>query len=70
MNTYKIQWDIEIDADNPLEAAKIAQEWMEEATNKWLFHVQKENSYIVHAVDLNNETVIEVENYKPLVDKF
>lgn len=68
--TYKVVLEIEIEADNPLEAAKKTQEWGREFDTDLQYYVQEPKSDIVYSVDLSeddDEAVNEIDNYIPLI---
>lgn len=71
--SYKVSWEIEVDADSPLEAAKEAQRWMQAKGDSWQFYVQKNgHNEPIFSVDLQEEdkdAVIKVAmgNYTPLI---
>jgi hypothetical protein len=70
MATFKVVWEIELEASNPLEAAKTAQKWMDEADNDWQFYVQNDETKEVSSVDLQQDdenAVQSVEKYEPLI---
>jgi len=67
---YKIVLEIEAEAENPLEAAKEIQSWLDAANNKWVFYVQEEDSSKVFSVDLDeddDDAVLEVDDYIPMI---
>jgi len=77
MPTFKIAWEIELEAKNPLEAAKEAERWI--AGNDWqyyiyeygLFIVQNDETKEIFSVDLSEEdedAVIPTEKYEPLIE--
>lgn len=70
MATFKISWEIEIDAETPLEAAKEAQKWMRAKGAEWQFYVQEEHDQDIFSVDLAEEddnAVLLVHEYDPLI---
>lgn len=70
MATFKISWEIEIDAETPLEAAKEAQKWMKAKGSEWQFYVQEEHDQDIFSVDLAEEddnAVLLVHEYDPLI---
>lgn len=75
MANFKIVWDIEIDAENPLEAAKKAQEWLKESYANWSFYVQEEgNNKPIFSVDLeerDEDAVLQVTQgeYIPMIQE-
>ena len=67
MTNYKVVFEIEIDSDSPLAAAKIVQNWLEGGTN-WQFYVS--DSKKVFSVDLAEEdedAVLEIDKYVPMI---
>jgi hypothetical protein len=69
MPTFKIVWEIELEAKNPLEAAKEAQRWI--SGNDWQYYVQNDETKEVFSVDLSEEdedAVIPTEKYEPLIE--
>jgi hypothetical protein len=69
MATFKIVWEIELEAANPLEAAKEAQRWI--AGNDWQYYVQNDETKEIFSVDLGEEdqdAVLPTENYEPLIE--
>jgi len=72
MASFKIVWEIELDAASPLLAAGQAQRWMR--ANDWQFYVQNSETKELFSVDLSEEpedAVIPVplENYIPIIEK-
>ena len=41
VKTYRVKWEIDVDAPSHEAAAKRAQEWMDEGTSKWTFLVKQ-----------------------------
>ena len=39
MPTYKIKWEIDIDADSPEAAVKTVDKWLSEPNDGWIFEV-------------------------------
>jgi len=70
MATFKISWEIEIDAETPLAAAKEAQKWMKAKGTDWQFYVQEEHDPDIYSVDLaeeDDDAVLLVHEYDPLI---
>jgi hypothetical protein len=71
MKTYKIAWEIQVNANSPLEAAKDAVTIMRDADNiAQQFYVQDEDTNEVVSVDLDEpdeDAVLPVANYTPLI---
>ena len=72
MAEFKVVWEIQLDAENPLDAAKKAQEWQKDYENEATqFYVQKDGEKEVFSVDLNEDdedAVLPVDKYVPLID--
>jgi len=72
---YKITWEIELDADTPLDAAKEALAFIHDDTSMaHCFHVQEKSSddtnnpiYLVDLDDYDCDAVLVVANYSPLI---
>ena len=73
MPQFKLCWEIELDANSPLEAAKKAQNWMLDYENTALqFYVQEENKSEIFSVDLleeDEDAVLPVKEYKPIIER-
>jgi hypothetical protein len=74
MANFKIVWDIELEAENPLEAAKKAQEWLKENDTNWSFYVQNDRSDEIFSVDLadddeNAVLLVTKGEYKPMIQE-
>jgi len=71
MANYKVVFEIDVEANSPLEAAKEIQEWLDAADNKWQFYVQPcDKSGDVFSVDLqkdDEDAVLKIDNYIPLI---
>jgi len=70
MKNFKIVWEIELTAENPLDAAKTAQEWIRDERNYWQFWVQDEETEEIFTVDLeepDENAVLDVETFTPLI---
>ena len=71
--TYKVVWEIELDAENELEAAKTALNWLNEAGEGKVFIVQEENNtvekpiYLVNLLEEDEDAVLPMGQYKPLI---
>jgi len=72
MATFKVVHEITVEAKNPLQAAKIVQDWMDEGDHKWQFYVQRENGKKIYSIDLDEDdsiAVMPVDNYKPMINQ-
>jgi hypothetical protein len=70
MATFKVVLEIEVEAKNPLKAAKTVQEWFDDADTKWQFYVQKSGQKKMVSVDLNEDdsaAVLPVGAYEPMI---
>lgn len=69
MAKFNVIWDIEdIEAENPLEAAKKVQEWLRR--DEWQFYVQNVETKEISSVDLQEEdnvAVLPVKNFKSII---
>ena len=68
MANFKIAWEIELEATDPLTAAKEAQKWMRK--DDWQFYVQNTETNEIHSVDLqepDEDAVLPVVAYFPLI---
>jgi hypothetical protein len=71
MTNYRVVLEIEIDADSPLEAAKAAQEWIQEKDTNWHYYVQRTFGGEIFSVALDEEdedAVIKIHNYISLIN--
>jgi len=69
MATYSVVFEIEVDANNSLEASKTVRDWLRNPHTEWQFYVQGDDQKI-DSVDLSEEdgdAVLEVLNYQPLI---
>jgi len=39
--TYRVTWELDLDATSPEKAARKAQAWMDEGDTGWVFDIQK-----------------------------
>ena len=70
MSMLRVTWEIEVEAENPLEAAKEAQSMMQRPFLNWQFYVQNPETNQISSVDLeeeDDEAVLQVKEYKPLI---
>jgi len=71
MKRFKISWEIELDAETPLDAAKEAQKWIQSKGNDWQYYVQEDGqNKDIFSVDLQEEdedAVLPVKDYKPMI---
>jgi hypothetical protein len=66
--TFKISWEIDMEANTPLEAAKIAQKWLRK--DDWQFYVQNDETKEIFSVDLceeDEDAVISIYEYFPQI---
>ena len=81
MATYKVVWEIELDAETPLEAAKTALDWIKDGNDSCnncnQFTVQEDDyntkkELPIYSVDLQEEdedAVLQITQYKPLISE-
>jgi hypothetical protein len=70
MALMKVVFEIQVEANSPLQAAKTIQEWLDAGDTKWQFYVQRENGKKVYSVDLNESNsiaVLPVTKYEPMI---
>ena len=71
MAIFKVVHEINVEAKNALEAAKIVQGWMDNADTNWQFYVQEYDRKEVFSVDLSeddSEAVLPVKTYEPMIE--
>jgi hypothetical protein len=69
MKNFNISLELSLSAENPLEAAKLAQEQIRE--DNWIFYVQNDKTKEVWSVDLDEEdedAVLPVNDYTPIIE--
>lgn len=75
MKSFNLSLEIEcLDANDPLEAAKILQKWLQDKNNLWAYYVKDNDTGEVFSVDLQEEdaddAVIEIgKDYKSSIEK-
>jgi len=70
MANFKVVFEIEVDAETSLEAAKTVQDWLQDPSDNWQFYVMNEETKQVDSVDLDEHdsvAVIEKVQYLPLL---
>jgi hypothetical protein len=70
MAEFKVSLEIQLQAENPLEAAKLARQWAIE--DPMQYYVQNDETGEIHSVDLAEEpedAVLPVDNYQPFIQK-
>jgi hypothetical protein len=68
MKNYMISLELEVFAETPLDAAKLAQERIRE--DNWIFVVQDDETKKIFSVDLDEEdedAVLPVNDYEPII---
>lgn len=68
---FKIVMEIEVPAENPLEAAKTLEKWIKENDSNFQYYVQDPDTQKIVSVDLQEEdedAVLPVEYYHPLIE--
>lgn len=72
MTTFNVVFEIELDASDPLSAAKEVEKWLKANGDHWQYYVQNTETKEISSVDLQEEdedAVLPVENYEPLIKK-
>ena len=68
METFKVVFEIELNAQNPTEAARFVQDWLQNSSENWQFNVQNKKSKKIHSIDLEQNTIVEItDTYKPMI---
>lgn len=68
MAEFKVSLEIQLSAENPLEAAKTARQWCIE--DPMIFVTQNQETNEIHTVDLNEEdeaAVLPTTEYQPFI---
>lgn len=71
---FKIVWDIELEATDPLAAAKEAQSWLQSRGDNWSFYVQEEGQdkpiFSVDLAEEDDDAVLEIrkDEYHPMIE--
>lgn len=71
MKKKRVVFEIDVDADSNIEAAKTIQEWLADGT-KYQFYVQDVETLKIVSVDLDeDESCMELpaDNYSPMIQK-
>ncbi len=71
MALKRVVYEIEVDADSNIEAAKTVQDWLQnDPCQSWQFYVQDEETREISSIDLDeDESCMEVpaNDYRPLI---
>lgn len=70
MEEYKVVFEIQVNAESPLEAARITLGWLRDKDSEWEFIVQEngEGETPIYLVDLeDNDAVLPLNYYQPLI---
>ena len=68
--TYRVVFEIEVDAQDPLAAAKEVQDWLQNPNDNWQFYVQEDDDSNINSVDLDEDescAVLPADNYQPMI---
>lgn len=72
MATKRVVYEIEVDADSNIEAAKTVQDWLQnDPCQNWQFYVQDADTKEVVSIDLDeDESCMELPapNYTPMIE--
>lgn len=73
MATKRVVYEIEVEAETNIEAAKTVQDWLQNDPNQsWQFYVQDADTKKIVSVDLDeDESCMELpaDNYTPMIEK-
>ena len=70
MASFRVTFEIEVEASSPLIAAHEVQRWLRK--DDWQFYVQNSEDKKIFSVDLAEEdedAVIPVESFKPIIEQ-
>jgi len=71
MATKRVVYEIEVDVETNIEAAKTVQDWLQNDPNQsWQFYVQDVDSGKIVSIDLDeDESCMELpaDNYRPMI---
>ena len=70
MALKRVVFEIDVEAETNIEAAKTVQEWLDAGTDNWQFYVQDVKTLKIVSVDLNEHKSCmesEVNNYIPMI---
>lgn len=74
MATYKVVYEIEVEAESHLEAAQTVQGWLQDPDSTGqCYYVEEEGTREIHSVDLSEEEGNQdyrVEEYTPLISPY
>lgn len=70
MSEFKVVLEIQMEANNPLEAAKTLEKWIKE-DGGFQYYVQNMETQEIHTVDLSedddDDAVLPADDYQPLI---
>ena len=72
MSNYKISCEVELEANSPLEAAQIFEEWLKTEGDHYQYYVQDDSTKDIFSVDLDADesiAVLPADNYSPTIEK-
>ena len=70
MKTFRVVFEIEVQAETPLEAAKEVQDWLQNPNDNWQFYVQEDDDSTIYSIDLDEDescAVLNADNYMPMI---
>lgn len=70
MATHRVTFEIEVDAEDELQAAETVRDWLRNPNTEWQFYVQDTNTDKIYSVDLqepDEDAVLTVNDYEPLI---
>lgn len=72
MANKRVVFEIEVDADSNIEAAKLVQDWLQNPNDNWQFYVQDVDTKNIESIDLDEDEscmAYPANNYVPLIQK-
>jgi len=70
MKTHRVVFEIEVQEETPLEAAKRVQKWLQDSSSNWQFYVQEDDDSTILSIDLDEDescAVLNADNYIPMI---
>lgn len=70
MATFNVSWEMQVDAETPEEAAKLAEEMLRDTENSWQYYVQDDETKKIVSVDLeecDEDMVVDASDYRPII---
>jgi len=71
MATFKVSFEIEVEAKTSVEAAKTVEDWLQNPNDHWQYYVQNADTNKIHSIDLDEDEscmVCDADNYSPIIE--